>query len=81
MLGKGRQQMNHELIRVRIVRCDEVDAALHQPGNEMDASGEAVEFRNNQRCLGLLGGSNGSREWLSGGPYARAIRSTAAIHT
>jgi hypothetical protein len=46
----------------QVVRRDEIDAALHQPGNEMDVSGEAVELRDNQRGFRLLCGGNRSRE-------------------
>jgi hypothetical protein len=61
MLRKGRQQVDHELIGVRVVRRNEVDAALHQAGNKMDVPGQAVELCDYQRGLGFLGSHNRSR--------------------
>src|SRR5436189_3702359 len=64
--------MNHELVGVRVVRSNEIDAAFHQAGDEMDISGKPIELGDDQRRLGLLGGGNGSRE-------LRSIRALPAL--
>jgi hypothetical protein len=53
---------DHELVGVRVICCDEIDAAFHQAGYEMDVSGQAIQLRDDQGSLGLFGGSNSSRE-------------------
>ena len=69
MLGKDGQHVDHQLIGVRIVRSDEIDATFHEAGDEMDVSGQTIEFRNDQGCLGLLSSCDGSRK-LAAPPLA-----------
>src|SRR6266849_2102995 len=55
MLGKCGQHVHHELVGMRIVGRDEIDAAFHKTGDEMDVSSEAIELGNDQGCPGPLG--------------------------
>jgi hypothetical protein len=48
--------------RGRIVRSDEIDAAFHEAGDEMNVASQAIKLCNDQGCLGFLGSSNGSRK-------------------
>lgn len=65
-----RKYVQHELIGMRIVSRDKIDAAFHKTGDEMDVSGEAIELGNDQGCPGLLGGGNGCRKLGPIGPFA-----------
>src|SRR5258708_34433280 len=70
MLCECRQHMHHELVGVRIVRSDEIDAAFHEAGDEMDVSSQTIKLCNDQGCLGLLGSGNSSRQLRPIGPPA-----------
>jgi hypothetical protein len=70
MLSECGQHVHHELVGVRIVRRDEIDATFHKAGDKMDISSEAIELGNDQGCPGLLGSGNGSRELGPIGPLA-----------
>lgn len=61
---KGREDVNHELVGVWVVARHELDAALHDAGDEVDIAGEPVELRDDERradpparreCLEKLG--------------------------
>ena len=55
VLGESLQHVHHELIGVWIVRCDEIDTTFHESVDEMNVSGQPVEFSNDQGCFRLLG--------------------------
>jgi len=54
MLSEGGQQMDHELIRMRIIGRDEINAAFHKAADKMYVAGESVELGDDQRTLGLF---------------------------
>src|SRR6266852_2392835 len=62
MLSECGQHVQHELVGMRTIGRDEIDAAFHKTGDEMDVSSEAIEFGNDQGCPGLLGSGDGSRK-------------------
>src|SRR6202035_1264004 len=80
MLGKCREQMDHQLVRMRVVCRDEIDAALHQPRDEMHVSRQSIELRNNQGRLGLLGRTNGSQSTTSSCRGSMPRFGSVAIH-
>src|SRR5262249_31102281 len=52
VFGDGGQDVDGEFVGVRVVGCDELDAGIHQRGDEGKIAGQAVEFGNDQ--FGLL---------------------------
>ena len=52
VLGNGGEQVDGELVGLGHVGCNEVHAAFHQAGNEMDVAGEPVELGDDE--LGFL---------------------------
>ena len=62
MLGNGRQDMDRELVHVRIVHGHELDAALHQRCNEGQVAGQTIELGDHQPGLLPLAGRDGRGE-------------------
>lgn len=56
------EDLHREAVSGRIVHREKLHAGFHEAGKEMDVTGEAVEFRNDQRCLGLFRGGDGGGE-------------------
>jgi hypothetical protein len=48
VLGDGRQDVDRQARRMRVVAGDEIDARLHQRRNELDVAREAVELGDDQ---------------------------------
>ena len=51
MLGKGRQDVDGEPVGLGHVGGDELDAGLHQPGDEVNIAGQPIQLGDDQRCL------------------------------
>src|SRR5262245_12543941 len=62
MFGKCGQQMHHQLVSVRVVGGNKINAAFHHARDEMDISSQAIELRYDQDCLGFLGSGDGGGE-------------------
>jgi hypothetical protein len=71
MLSHRGQDMDREPVRHRHVGRDELDAALHEAGHEMDIAGQAIELGNEQGSFVLPAGLQ--RRPSCGRP-ARALR-------
>lgn len=50
VLRDGRQDVDGEAIRVRIVAADKVHAGFHERRGKRHVTGQSVEFRNQERC-------------------------------
>jgi hypothetical protein len=53
MLGNGREDMEGQAGRMRVIYSDELDAGIHEHGDEGQISREAIEFRDDQPRLAL----------------------------
>ena len=53
MLGNGRENMQGQPGRMRVVHGDELDAGIHQRGNEGQISREAIQLGDDQPRLAL----------------------------
>ncbi len=49
MLGHGRQDMQRQPGRIRIVARDEVDPTLHEVGDKGEVAAQSIEARDDQR--------------------------------
>jgi hypothetical protein len=56
MLIHGREDMDGQLVGVRVIHSHELHTALHQRGDEGQVAGQAVELGDDQLCLLLLAG-------------------------
>jgi len=80
VLGDSRQDMDRQLVCMRIVGCDELYAGVHQGRDECEVSGQAIEFGNDELGLLFLRGSVGDllsepdfHHWLAAGLLHRLV--------
>ena len=74
ILGDGGQNVDGQLVGVRVVAANEVSSRTHQGRQESHVAGQAVQFGHYQRCLGSAGMGQGL---ASSGRSARLPVSTS----
>jgi hypothetical protein len=70
-----------KLIRVQVIHGGELNARLHQRGNEREIAGQSVEFGDNQPRLVLLASRQRRRELLPIAPEPAARSAAMSIST
>ena len=50
---EGGEHVDHQPVRMGVVASDEIHAAFHHAGDEMDIPGQSVEFGDDERCPSL----------------------------